>query len=1265
MKKEVLPTEDVLNQLHQKYSRRKLWINISLITALVIVIGFFIILFLYFSSPEKIIGLGVDIESILISEDGNTTYIKLKGGSLVNITKIKFTFSLGGNDYFYETQEGIEEIAVPYKESFIDWLLRRQLEGVYDYRINLTSVFGLGSFQDIDRVDVIFEYVTGNGTVSDSPVLDTQILSSSGGGGSTTPAPSCIDTCNSLGYQCGIQSICGANVDCGGCGAGAFCLNGNCIVYGNFTGCQKLNQSNYYILNQNIINNSLVTTCIDIAAPNITLDCQGHYIQSNNEVFGIYSNSSNTIIKNCNVSVANTGSNGRGIFLNKANNSHVFNNILNDQYYGLYLRESFNTIIEKNIINGNSDTGIYLAISSGNFLIGNLITNHSGTPDKGIYLDANSHGNNLTNNTVINNYLGIFINSDLNVLNENIINNNFFKGVYLSWAQFNIMTNNIINNNNGGASSMGVSLSYSDNNVLINNTVNNNSDGIHFLSSSNNNLTNNTVNNNSQQGIDVFGNDNSNNNFIENKFCSNFQDVFCSLDQIFTNNKCNSGDVCGGSCRACSGTCFDSDNGLDYFVNGTCDNSIDIFTDNCVGDDITEFECSNNVCSGVSYTCLDGCFEGACVNVSNSCADGTIDKNCSGINSQLYCDAGDLVFDVTRCGADAGKCCQSAKNPALYAIYLAVNIPYSEDCNLAYTSFDNESIGYWWFNTSFSQAPGIARVIGGYPTNIRCIVSPSFIVNSNYGIRKKPNACISVPFGNTSVPDKQSQVAILDWPYFSNSFCFYNGTGMELRNPVYINCGNYINESGEVCDGIDVGAESCQSQGYESGTLGCLSDCSAFDYNSCVAYQATINLNSSITYQTMSGWETVSLALSDMPTSFPLFSNYSGRFYDVVVEVGINRIRLETHQEFDHVESVNDDNDPFNINWSGFNFTDFDAVVNLSITPLQNKLQAKGEKLYVNLNTVGVGGNITDPFHKDPDEFAEFVLAHFLHLQSKYGWVPDFVEVSLEPTWFETFDSDPIKLGQALIAMSERLEQNGFNPGIIAPSSISMPIAISWFDQMITIPNITDYWTEYSYHRYSGFTDANLQDIASRAATYGLNTSMLEWENDSSNYQVLHKDLKMGNNSAWQRATLGGIVDVNESDPNNITVILKDDHKFIRQYYKFVREGAVRIEATSQDSNFDALGFINQGGDYVVVVKANNSGSFNVGGFPAGTYGIKYTTSITNWDIDLADITLVPGEILDTSIPAAGVITIYEKVGLPSSNPLVQLWNWVKRLLSK
>ena len=156
-------------------------------------------------------------------------------------------------------------------------------------------------------------------------------------------------------------------------------------------------------------------------------------------------------------------------------------------------------------------------------------------------------------------------------------------------------------------------------------------------------------------------------------------------------------------------------------------------------------------------------------------------------------------------------------------------------------------------------------------------------------------------------------------------------------------------------------------------------------------------------------------------------------------------------------------------------------------------------------------------------------------------------------------------------------------------------------------------------------------------------------EHIGSGYEDLHKDLKLANNSAWQQFTLafpasdnGGHYYTIGGSPGNPTVNIGSRTKFLRQYFKFIREGAVRIKADSTNNNFDPVAFINKNGKYVVVVKANSGGAFTVGGLPAGPYGITYTTG-SQYNQSMPDVTITGSQAVNANIPSGGVITIYRR----------------------
>jgi len=435
----------------------------------------------------------------------------------------------------------------------------------------------------------------------------------------------------------------------------------------------------------------------------------------------------------------------------------------------------------------------------------------------------------------------------------------------------------------------------------------------------------------------------------------------------------------------------------------------------------------------------------------------------------------------------------------------------------------------------------------------------------------------------------------------------------------------------------------------------------------------TITVDPSETYQTISGWEMVASALEPDNPAFP---NFKDELFDLAVhDAGINRLRLEirsgTENNSDNwsayqdgsidyqtwrsrrYATVNDNADPYTIDWSGFHFSEMDDAMERIVNPLRAVLEADGDKLFVNVNYVAFTGQIKGGgyMHDDPDEYAEFVLATYLHLQEKYGWVPDSWEVILEPDNVSQWNGTIV--GRAIVAAAGRLKTAGFEPVFVAPSTTNMRNAITFFDRMVEVPGAVEFLRELSYHRYSGVSQQNLRTIAGRAKQYGIDTSMLEWWSGGNSYRTLHEDLKVGNNSAWQQGVLAGALNSNmalyiidDSDPANPRVLLNDATKFTRQYYRFVRPGAVRIKSVSQESMFDPLAFINKDGSYVVVVKCNAGGDFSIGGLAIGTYGVKYTTA-SQYNVDLPDQTIGAGQAVITGIPAAGVLTVYGKPALP------------------
>ncbi|MGQ0538912.1 MAG: glycoside hydrolase family 30 beta sandwich domain-containing protein, partial [Gemmatimonadaceae bacterium] len=326
-----------------------------------------------------------------------------------------------------------------------------------------------------------------------------------------------------------------------------------------------------------------------------------------------------------------------------------------------------------------------------------------------------------------------------------------------------------------------------------------------------------------------------------------------------------------------------------------------------------------------------------------------------------------------------------------------------------------------------------------------------------------------------------------------------------------------------------------------------------------------------------------------------------------------------------------------------------DFMIEQLVIPLRQRLRARGDDLWFHIGYVGAN---TGLLHRDnPEEYAELALAAFQHMQQKFGFVPRSLELVNEPN-LGNWNSQQV--GQNLVAVKRRLNQAGFAPQFVGPTASSAYGTILMFDQMIQIPGVAQALNEISYHRYGGTLMSYLQDIAQRGAQFGMRTSMLE--HIGSGYEALHDDLTIANVSTWKQFSLafclngddgvgGGlyfIIHGAEAGENNPQIITAKTSTYLRQYFRYVYLGAVRLGATTANAAFSPVAFRNPDGKFTVVVKATSGGSFTVGGLPAGSYGIEYTTA-QEYARSLSDVAITSSQAVSAAIPAAGALTIYAK----------------------
>ncbi|MEZ5921056.1 MAG: glycoside hydrolase family 30 beta sandwich domain-containing protein [Parvularculaceae bacterium] len=425
----------------------------------------------------------------------------------------------------------------------------------------------------------------------------------------------------------------------------------------------------------------------------------------------------------------------------------------------------------------------------------------------------------------------------------------------------------------------------------------------------------------------------------------------------------------------------------------------------------------------------------------------------------------------------------------------------------------------------------------------------------------------------------------------------------------------------------------------------------------------TITLQPDIEYQTMHGWEaTASVAEGKQREIFDLAKD--AILDSIVNDTGINRVRLEVKSGVENTQraweryisgkldtkgwqalryaTVNDNNDPNVIDWAGFDFSKLDTAIEDDVLPMRERLAARGETLFINLCYVAFTQQITDGeyIHDDPEEYAELVLATYLHLRDKYGFIPDTWEVILEPDLVPEWT--PHRIGEAIVATARRLKENGFMPRFVVPSVTDTGNAPRFIKGIAGVKGAMQYVAEFSYHRYRHATLKNVEEIAWSGKKYDKPTAMLELWFGRGNSKVLFEDLTAGNVSSFQGRTIFGQFDMSISADGKPHFSIRKEVVENSQVYRYVRMGAVRIGAdSSRRSNALPVAFKNPNGNVVVAVLVAKPSLLIVNNLPAGEYQISYASNGKRV-VEPNPVTVTAGGEVNYDMAQPGVITFAE-----------------------
>lgn len=220
-----------------------------------------------------------------------------------------------------------------------------------------------------------------------------------------------------------------------------------------------------------------------------------------------------------------------GIYLLNTTHGLITDNLIYHLGYGIVLEDCENINLIDNNVYDHRD-GISLVNSNLNNIIGNIVNDNT---QKGIFL-ASSDSNNITGNTASENEYGIYLEDDCmsNTISGNNANNNKDYGIYIyNNCDYNTILNNTVNNN--GYS--GISLEYECyGSIISENTVyNTTSYGIYLYDDCGyTTISSNFVNASGEHGITLHWY--SQNNTIKNNVANYNGDIGIELYDYCDNN---------------------------------------------------------------------------------------------------------------------------------------------------------------------------------------------------------------------------------------------------------------------------------------------------------------------------------------------------------------------------------------------------------------------------------------------------------------------------------------------------------------------------------------------------------------------------------------------------------------------------------------------------------------------------------------------------------------------------------------------------------
>jgi len=353
-----------------------------------------------------------------------------------------------------------------------------------------------------------------------------------------------------------------------------------------------------------------------------------------------------------------------------------------------------------------------------------------------------------------------------------------------------------------------------------------------------------------------------------------------------------------------------------------------------------------------------------------------------------------------------------------------------------------------------------------------------------------------------------------------------------------------------------------------------------------------------------------------------------------LVERGFTRFRLEVGPQ---VELINDNDDPNVTDPDAFRYKWQDIMIREQYEPAARLIQGRGETPMVYIS-YDLRSRLTPEWLLDPAEYAEMAVNTLRYLKDTHGIEPTYWSVMNEPGHNRPGRDEKL-IARMTAATGKRIAAAGFKTRMSGPEVVTPGMVTRYMEAMEAAPGALDHFAQLTYHLY-GVPDTvrNREKIRAWGRKLNVPVAMTEWC-EQANLDVarhIRLCLTIADAVTWERYGWGV-----QRDLKTNTFKRKSTAWYVRQFSRFIRPGAVRVEMTSADRAIKPVGYLSPKGKAVVVILNLDEQHVpaTITGLPAGTYEVSFTNCYVAGE-SMDAITIKADEPLAIKLPPRCALTL-------------------------